>query len=179
VNEQRRDGVNRWEQGDAHDVYNRERFQADLWAALVRRRQVSGLTLDRIAKSGGVTETTLNELAHSATSPIGSWKWDTVIGICRAVLVLPALKVVGFDASSVMWQAAQTNPDLLGVGAIDLMMCQRIHNGQSRTEIAELLGVQRGVVWEIEHSDNPRLSTIQRYARALRGRVEFKTKGFL
>lgn len=175
---QRRDGVNRWEEGHEEDFRNRERFQLQLWTALHDRRR-QGLKMETIARSGGVSDTTLYSLGRPVSNPIGSWTWNTVIGICKAVMVIPKIKVVNFDAPSVMWEAAKTNPDLLGVGVIDLLNCQRVKDGISTTDAAEAMGVGRAIVWEIEHSDNPRLSTIQRYARALQGRVEYSLKGKL
>lgn len=177
MNEQRQAGVNRWEEGHALDFRNRELFQMRLWAALHDRRR-QGLKMETIARSGGISETTLYDLGRPVTKPIGSWTWNTVIGVCKAVMAIPYLRVTNFDASSVMWEAAQRNPDLLGVGVLDLMMAQRTKDGTTDAQVAEALGVERTIVWQVEHSDNPRLSTIQRHARALQGRVEYRLKGF-
>ena len=177
MNEQPQAGPNRFGVPDLRDVANLERFRTRL-AHEIQQRRDSGMTLRMIGNTVGFTEDAISAVFHPETHDPANWTWDHVIKLCRAGYAVPRLKTFGIEGSSSVLEVARAGqPQLLGVGAMDLMVSARKGRGLSESQIAEKLGIKRGVVYQLEHSDNPRLSTIMRYGRALGGWVEFDILG--
>lgn len=58
---------------------------------------------------------------------------------------------------------------------LDGLVAARVGSGLTQTEVARRMGVRQPTVSAFEADDsNPRLETLQRYARAVRCRIEFR-----
>lgn len=106
------------------------------------------------------------------------WKLNTVYDWGRAVglnvFVHPNITpVLPESAIGPLARAGISNPAFSGVGFLEYVKEWREFKGIGTNELADRMDVNHGTIHAIDQSDNPRISTMQRYIRVLGGRLEF------
>ena len=63
-----------------------------------------------------------------------------------------------------------------GVGLLEYLKTLRIQMGIEQVEMGRRLGVNHGSIYDLEESGNPKVSSLQRYVRAMGGSLVFVVK---
>lgn len=107
------------------------------------------------------------------------WTWDDVYRWGRAVGRTIRPNPVGLNLPNVaelkpMMLISMEQAELAGIAVLE--MFRQIHEstGAEQIELANALGVGHGSMWALLNSDNPRIITLQRFARALGGELRFE-----
>jgi DNA-binding phage protein len=106
------------------------------------------------------------------------WKFNTVYDWGRAVgmnvFVHPRLTPVLKDhLIGPLARAGVSNPAFSAVGFLEYVQAWANFKGIEQRHIAKALDVNHGTMYAINESNNPRILTLQKYVRALGGRLEF------
>lgn len=102
------------------------------------------------------------------------WKWSTFTNLADALAFEPEVEVQGFVlAPSAMMGIGAVNPAFRGVGLLESMRLVRENLGLSAVRMGEAIGCSDTTIGKIENSDNPKLVSLMRYARALGGELKF------
>lgn len=105
------------------------------------------------------------------------WPWSTLFGLVDGV---DKKLVVEFhdlpDVSAPMYELGLNSPGFGGVGAMDFLKRAREALGVSQGDLAQRLKIVKSGVYKLENSDDPKLSSIMRYARGLGGYARFRIK---
>lgn len=106
------------------------------------------------------------------------WKFNTLYDWGRAVghnlYVHPNIKpVLRESVIGPLARAGISNPAFSGVGFLEYVKAWRDFHEIGTNALAERMDVNHGTIHAIDESDNPRISTMQRYIRALGGYLEF------
>jgi DNA-binding XRE family transcriptional regulator len=170
VNEPRLAGVTRHDDGHQDDFGNRNMLRLKIITGLEDRRR-NGTPLHAVAKQLGHARDFATTPYHPDRHPTSVWLWNQTWDLCQGALLTLRIRFVGIDATSPMWDMAQDLPQFQGVGAMELLKQARIDLDITNQAMADRLGIAKSAVWKSEEGSDPRLSTIQRYARALGGRA--------
>lgn len=107
------------------------------------------------------------------------WTWDDVYRWGRAVGRIVRPNPIGLNLPHLaemkpMMLISMEQAELAGIAVLE--MFRQIHEatGADQRELAEALGVGHGSMWALLNSDNPRIITLQRFARALGGELRFE-----
>lgn len=105
------------------------------------------------------------------------WHWTTLHGLVDGAGGRAGIIVRGLDLlDTPMWAMSQHNPAFLGVGVLDSLRATRQMMGVGVREMGRRLHTAQSNIRKLEGADDPRLSSIMRYARGLGGRVTFTVK---
>lgn len=168
-------GVNRHTEGHPEDLTNRSTLRVDIIAGLEARRQ-AGATLAGISREFGHFRDFMTTPYHPDRHPTSTWLWNQTWDLCQGAGLVLTVKFNGLEGTSPVWKMAQLMPQYQGVGAMEFLKDAREVMGMSGNDLARRLGVAKSSVWNSEENSNPRLSTIQRYARALGGKALFTAR---
>lgn len=107
------------------------------------------------------------------------WKFNEVHDWARALNVAIRFNTIGVAVLPearipTLMRVAEHTPIFTGVAMLAYFGALRDHLGYEQKYVAQRMGVNHGTMYAIENSDNPRLSTLQRYARALGGALMFE-----
>lgn len=154
--------MGRGEPEDLHpdDVANLFRVRAQL-QALADLNVEGGVSKTAQAARVGRSHWFLHILWSERTWP-GYWKFSTFHDLCVAVGCVPA--VTTNLARTPMTPVAEAAPRYWAAALQEALTAERW--GSSVQEVASKVQVSKSAVWRTENSDDPRLSTLQRYARA-------------
>lgn len=139
----------------------------------IRDRQVTGMTMVAMAAKNGHSSDFMRTPWDDTRFP-WEWHWSTLRDLCdgaevRATLDFPGLEMPGTP----LYGMGLAGNAFLGVGALESLKKIREDAGISYTEMGSLMGVVKSGVYKIETGDDPKLSSIMRYARALGGRAVY------
>lgn len=147
----------------ADDVENLVKVRVQL-QALAEHGKDKKLTLTDMADKIGRSHWFLHVLWADDTWP-GYWKFSTFHDLCRAVDAYPAINHE-FDVEGPMMAIARGgNPHFLGAAVQEMLEITREMSGMSVEDVAEAAGVHKSALWRALNSEDPRLSTLMRYAR--------------
>ena len=169
-------GVTRHTEGHPEDLTNRSTLRVDIIAGLEARRR-SGATLAGISREFGHYRDFMTTPYHPDRHPTSTWLWNQTFDLCQGAGLVLNVKFAGLEGTSPMWVMSQSLPQFMGVGAMEFLKDARDGLDLSGEDLARRLGVVKSSVWTSEECSNPRLSTIQRYARALGGKALFTARG--
>lgn len=114
-------------------------------------------------------------LLHDDTRVPWEWHWSTLHDLCKAMgLELEVDIDVSDLAQTPMLQMGWEFPQFLGVGILDSFKATRVARGLSLEGFGrDCMGLSKSGVFKLEISDDPKIHSIQRYARGLGGKVTF------
>lgn len=155
------------------DIMRRELLKTDL----ITLRRAGAVSSHKIlSQRAGHGDNWLYELEQRACPR--NWlfnslyDWGRVVGV--DIWVVPELNpVLPEDKISPLTRVGITMASMSGVGLMAYMKDWRVFHGITQKHIAEELNVVHSTMWSIEESTNPKISTMQRYARVLGGKVAF------
>lgn len=158
------------------DHLDDERVREDLRDQLIGARRATGLDSAALSRRVGHYEDWLYRLEQKSDSR--TWKFNSISDWGRAVgldvWVHPVIHpVLPENKIGPMARAGVTMAPFSGVGFMEYARDWRVFHGIEQKELAARLDVVHSTMWAIEESDNPRISTMQRYIRALGGELEF------
>lgn len=146
---------------------------------LNQSRVRQGITLAEAARRAG-REAAWLSLLFNGTSSVTSLEWNYAYRLAAglgyvlrmefngASQVLPMFKIGS------MMRLVETLPELGGVAMLEYLRAYRRYMEVEQKSFMESQGLSRSSAWSIENSDNPRIATVMRYARALGGRITFE-----
>lgn len=149
-----------------------------LRAYLIACRESKARSRDRVVLSltAGKHPGWLTELEDRTNSIF--WKfdsvnaWGRVVGI--EVTVHPKLEpVLPLEEIGVLARAGINNSAFSAVGFLEYCEDWRHVNGITMKDMEQRLDINHGSLYNIEKSSNPRISTMQKYIRAMGGELEF------
>lgn len=154
------------------DARNRE----DLLAALKSARLRHGFNYVQLGRRNGRGDKWVGDLENRSDSL--HWRFDNVWEWGRAVGVDIFLEIEGITPLSLrkigpLARLAINDSMFGGVGLLEYLRNLRIEMGIEQVEMGRRMGVNHGSVWDIEESDNPKISSLQRYVRAMGGSLKF------
>jgi DNA-binding XRE family transcriptional regulator len=160
---------------DPTDLLNLADIRAELRHLITARKARGVLLKDMAARNGHQTEF-MQAPWDEARMP-WDWKWSTFYGLVdgaglRACVEMNELPHV----SAPLFIVAKSKPVFGGIGALEYLKVAREDKCVSQLELSRRLGIAKSGINKIEKSDDPRMSTIMRYARALDGYVRFRIK---
>ena len=107
------------------------------------------------------------------------WTWSTLHGLVDGV---DKMVVVYFhdlpEVESTMYEMGRVSPQFGGVGAMDYLKKAREALGVSQMDLANTLKIVKSGVYKLENSDDPRLSSVMRYARGLGGYARYRIEEY-
>jgi DNA-binding XRE family transcriptional regulator len=102
------------------------------------------------------------------------WHWSTLRDLCDGAGVRAKVDFWNLAMPKTpLYEMGLINNALLGVGALESLRKAREDMGLSHQELGRLMGIVKSGVYKIENGDDPKLSSIMRYARALGGRAVY------
>lgn len=152
----------------------------NLFRNLERMRVMAGLSQQQVSTKAGRGQDWLKELGDTDSY---YWKYDEIHDWARALHVTLRFNTVGLAVlpeekiPAVVLLAEQT-PVFSGIAMVAYLVELRKHLGHEQKHIAQRMDVNHGTMYAIENSNNPRLSTLQRYARALGGALMFEGQNY-
>lgn len=153
---------------------------------LANRTDAKHLLRDRLQKrvDAGLTLAFISQSLHHRYDfmrmpfePGGTatWHWSTWYELGTGARCLVKLEISGVtDLKHPMWELGKVKPLYQGVGALGILKTLREAKRVTQRDMARMMGVSRSNIWAIEGADNPRVSTLQRYARVLDERVRIR-----
>lgn len=168
-------GVNQSGDGHPDDYGNRNVLRLRILTGLENRRR-EGMSLRDVGKELGHARDFATTPYHPDRHPTSVWLFDQTAQLCTCARLSLRVSFQGVEGQSALWDMSQDMPQFQGVGAMDKLKDTRVLLGLTNQEMADRLGTVKSAVWKAEEGSNPRLSTIQRYARALGGRALFTGK---
>jgi DNA-binding XRE family transcriptional regulator len=153
-----------------------QRNREDLAAALKSARLRHGFTYVALGNRNGHGTRWVADLENRSDSL--HWRFDNVWAWGRAVGVDVGLEIEGIAPLSLLKigpLARMSINDTIfgGVGLLEYLKTLRAEMGIEQREMARRLGVNHGSIWDVEESDNPKISSLQRYVRAMGGSLKF------
>jgi DNA-binding XRE family transcriptional regulator len=129
-----------------------------------------------LAHRNGRGEDWVSDLENRSNSL--HWKFDNIHQWGQAVGVDIFLSIEGIAPLSLrqigpLARMAIDSSAFGGIGLMEYLRALRIEMGVEQAEIARRMRVNTGTVWDIEESANPKISSLQRYVRALGGSLRF------
>lgn len=154
------------------DLTNRQ----DLLRALKSARVRHGFTYIELGRRNGRGDKWVTDLENRSDSL--HWRFNNVWEWGRAVGVDIFLDIDGIAPLSLQrigpWShLALKQSTFGGIGMLEYLRALRTDMGVDHREMARRMDVTHGTVWDIESSDNPKISTLQRYVRAMGGSLRF------
>lgn len=172
MNGQRSAGVTRHDDGHPEDFGNRNMLRLKIITGLEDRRR-NGTALHAIAKELGHSRDFTTTPYHPDRHPTSVWLWNQTFSLCQGAMLVLRVEFDNIDGRSALWDMSQTMRQFQGVGAMELLKDATQNLGLTNQQLADRLGIVKSAVWKSLEGSDPRLSTIQRYARALGGRAKF------
>lgn len=161
---------------DRTDVLHLGELRAEV-RHLIRKHQASGVPLKDMGARNGHRRDFMRAPFREERMP-WDWPWSTLYGLVDGT---DRMLFVNFrdlpPVSSPMHEMAKTSPAFGGVGAMDFLRRCREDMGVTQVEMADRLKIVKSGIYKLESSDDPRLSSIMRYARGLDGYARFEIKG--
>lgn len=103
------------------------------------------------------------------------WPWSTLYGLVDGADRMLVVEFHGLpEVSSAMHEMAKTSPAFGGVGAMDFLRRCREDKCVTQLQMAGRLKIVKSGIYKLESSDDPKLSSIMRYARGLDGYARFR-----
>lgn len=104
------------------------------------------------------------------------WHWSTLHDLCKALNVeLDMIIDVPDLVSTPMLRVGWENMNFWGVGILDAFRATRMARGMSMEVFGrDRMDLSKSGVFKLEISDDPKIHSIQRYARGLGGKITFK-----
>lgn len=143
-------------------------------------RIAKGLLQSEVSTIAGRNPDWLKELDQTDSY---YWKFNELHDWARALNAMIQFNTVGLAVLPeakipALMRVAESGPMFAGVAMLDYLRVLRNHLGYEQKYVADRMGVNHGTMYAIENSDNPRLSTLQRYTRALGGALIFEAQGY-
>lgn len=130
------------------------------------------------ALAAGRAKSWMRDLENPKVSNSLHWKfnevhaWSSAVGL-DFMVGLEGIAVLPIDLIGPLMRTAIRQSAFGGVGMLEYLQTLREQMGVRQSVLAQRLGAGRGSMWDLENSDNPKISTLQRYARALGGLIVF------
>jgi DNA-binding XRE family transcriptional regulator len=164
-------GANRYSDNDMDKL-----SRTNLFRNLERMRVLAELSQAQVSTTAGRNPDWLKELGVTDSY---YWKYNDVHDWARALNIAIRFNTVGVAVLPearipTLMRVAEGNPAFTGVAMLEYLGALRDYLGYEQKYVAQRMGVNHGTMYAIQNSDNPRLSTLQRYARALGGALMFE-----
>lgn len=105
------------------------------------------------------------------------WHWSTFFGLVDGAGGDVGFRIHGLEIPvTPMLGMGLANPVYMGVGLLESLRQARHDMGVGVREMGRRLDMVQSNVRKLEAADDPRLSSIQRYARGLGGRLHFTAR---
>lgn len=164
-----------------HDHPDDELVRETLRQQLIQARRETGFDSRTLSRAAGRGEEWIHVLENH--SPSAYWlfnnlnQWGRTVGLY--VWVHPRLyPVLPEDMIGSLARAGIVSSQFSGVGFMEYCRDWRVFHGIEQRDIAYRLDIVHSTAWAIEESNNSRISSMQRYVRALGGVLEFQTERF-
>lgn len=155
------------------DVLNLADFRAEL-RRLIEAKNKSGVTLVAMAARNGHQPEFMRAPWDTDRFP-WDWCWSTAYGLVDGVGLRLSVEFDGLpQVSTTFSEMAKKSPVFGGIGAMEFLKAAREDLGISQLDLAKTLKIVKSGVYKLENSDDPRLSSIMRYARGLGGSARYK-----
>lgn len=155
------------------DQSNRENCKTAL-RDRIQKRLDAGLTIAFISESLHHGHDFM-KLAFREPDDTATWLWSTWFELGVGARSLVRMKISGVDdLTHPLWDMGNVQPLYQGIGALAILKVLRQAKGVTMRDMARMMTVSRSNIYAIEESGNPRVSTLQRYARALDERVTLR-----
>jgi hypothetical protein len=128
--------------------------------------------------AAGRSKAWMRDLENREVSNSLHWKfnevhaWSAAVGL-DFLVGLENIAVLPIDLIGPLMRTAVRQSAFGGVGMMEYLRTVRLEMGVAEKVLADRLQLGRGSVWDLENSDNPKVSSLQRYARALGGVIVF------
>lgn len=163
------------------DHLDDESVREQLRSELIAARKATGFDVRTLARCAGRGDEWLYQLEQRSNSAF--WLFDSVNQWGRAVgldvwahpniqPVLPENKIGSLARAGISYSVFS------GVGFLEYCRDWRVFHDIEQRHIMAELDIVHSTAWAIEESTNPRISSMQRYIRALGGVLEFHTERF-
>lgn len=163
----------------ANDTKNDELTRELLREMLRLARIEQKITEQRASFSADRARGWIRRMEAPDTADTRRWTWDDVYRWGRAVGRIVRPSPVGLNLPHIadmkpMTLISMEQSELAGIALLEVFRQIHESTGAEQIEFANGLGVGHGSMWALLNSDNPRIITLQRMARALGGELRFE-----
>lgn len=159
------------------DSYSREYMRSKLR----QKRLVDGLTFLQLSRGAGRGDKWASSMEGRNSSLHWKfddlWLWGRTLGL-DIFLEIDGIAPLSLLKIGPLARMAINDSIFGGVGLLEYLKTLRIEMGIEQVEMGRRLGVNHGSIWDLEESDNPKVSSLQRYVRAMGGSLKFVVRDY-